>query len=129
MANIESLIDELLTRGVDRIYPSREALEVALLGRGRLTIYLGVDPTGSHLHLGHATNLLTLKRFHQLDHKIIFLIGDFTGMIGDPSGKSQTRKQLTEKEIRENLKTFKAQVARVLDFKGKNPVKVMFNSK
>lgn len=124
-----TVLEEVLTRGVDKIYPSRESLQEALVSGKKLTIYLGADPTGSHLHLGHATNLLTLKRFHELGHKIIFLIGDFTGMIGDPSGKSDTRKQLTEKEVSENLRTFKEQVARVLDFKGKNSVKLMFNSK
>lgn len=118
-----------LTRAVERIYPSREALESAFMDGRQLKIYLGVDPTGSHLHLGHLTNLLVLKRFQELGHKVILLIGDFTARIGDPTDKLATRRPLTPEEVKENLRTFKVQASRVLAFRGDNPARVMFNAK
>lgn len=123
------LINEALTRSVDKIYPSREEVEKKLLSGKKLKIYLGVDPTGPHLHLGHATNLLVLRRFQELGHEIILLIGDFTARIGDPTDKSSTRQPLTEREVKENLKTFKKQASKVLRFSGKGAAKVEFNSK
>ena len=123
-----NLIDEALTRGVDAIYPSKEALKKRLLGGERLRLYLGVDPTGAHLHLGHATNLLTLKRFQNLGHEIIFLIGDFTARIGDPTDKSAARQPLTEKEVRANFKNFKKQAGRIVSFGWRSGAKVAFNS-
>ncbi|MBU6500481.1 MAG: tyrosine--tRNA ligase [Patescibacteria group bacterium] len=122
-------IKEVLNRSVSAIYPSREALEKALSSGKKLKIYLGVDPTGPHLHLGQLTNLLLLKKLQNLGHEIIFLIGDFTGRIGDPTDKLATRKQLTEKDVAINMKTFKEQVGRIINFSGKNAVKIAFNSK
>ncbi len=122
-------IETLLTRAVDTIYPSADALREALTSGRRLRIYLGVDPTGAHLHLGHAVQLLKLKQLQELGHEIIFLIGDFTGRIGDPSDKEAARQPLSEKEIRENMRTFKAQTSKVISFGGKNKAKVKFNSK
>jgi len=121
-------LKNLLTRSVDTIYPSREALERALSSGKKLTIYLGVDPTGPHLHLGHATNLLVLRRFQALGHKIILLIGDFTARIGDPTDKLAARKPLTA-EVKRNFKTFKKQAAKILNFSGPNAAAVAFNSK
>lgn len=123
-----ALVEELLTRAVAEIYPSREALRQVLLSGRRIRLYLGIDPTGPHLHLGHLTNLLVLKKFQKLGHEVILLIGDFTARIGDPTGRLSTRQLLDEKQIKENLKTFKIQVARVLEFSGGNPVKLKFNS-
>ncbi len=125
----EEKIKEVLERSVDKIYPSREALEKVLLSGKKLRIYLGVDPTGPHLHLGQLTNLLVLKKLQNLGHEIIFLIGDFTARIGDPSDKLATRKPLTEKEVAQNMETFKEQVDRIISFGGKNAVKIAFNSR
>lgn len=121
-------IKEVLERAIEKIYPSKEALEKVLLSGRKLTIYLGVDPTGPHLHLGHATNFLVLKRFQKLGHKVIFLIGDFTARIGDPSDKLAGRKPLTEEEVKENFKTFKSQASKIISFSGQNPAEIKFNS-
>jgi tyrosyl-tRNA synthetase len=122
-------LSEALGRYADKVYPSKEALESALSSGKRLKIYLGVDPTGPHIHLGHATNLLLLKALQNAGHEIIFLIGDFTARIGDPTDKFAARQPLTEKQIAENLKTFKEQAGKIISFTGKNPAKVDFNSK
>ena len=121
-------IEEILTRYVDRIYPSKEALEKLLKSGKKLTIYHGVDPTGPQLHLGHSTNYLLLRFFQDLGHKIIFLIGDFTARIGDPSDKNATRKPLTERQIKENLKTYRQQVEKIISFQKPNPASIRFNS-
>ncbi|MEK7543116.1 MAG: tyrosine--tRNA ligase [Patescibacteria group bacterium] len=123
------LIKDAITRSVDKIYPSASELEKVLSSGKKLRIYHGIDPTSPHLHLGHATNLLTLRKFQDLGHEIILLIGDFTARIGDPSGKFSTRRVLTEEEITDNFKTFKAQAGKILRFGGKNPVQIAFNSK
>ncbi len=122
-------VEEVLTRGVSHIYPSREALRTALFAGKRLKVYLGADPTGAHLHLGHLTNLLTLKRLQKLGHEIIFLIGDFTAMIGDPSGKIASRPVLTEKEVKKNMRTFERQASQIISFSGMNKAEVVRNSK
>lgn len=116
-------------RWIDKIYPSKEAFFEALRGKNKLTIYIGVDPTAPHLHLGHSTNFFLLKRLQQLGHKIILLIGDFTARIGDPTGKDAARKALTKEQVKENAKTYQRQVAKILDFKSKkNPAMLKFNS-
>lgn len=121
-------INELLTRSVDTIYPNREALRELLLSGKQITVYVGIDPTADYVHLGHSTNYLLLERLHQLGHKIIVLVGDFTAMIGDPSDKTAARGALTRKEVLANLKTFKAQIGKILDFKDKkNPIEFKFN--
>ncbi|MBI4085422.1 MAG: tyrosine--tRNA ligase [Candidatus Liptonbacteria bacterium] len=124
----KELINEVLTRSVSYIVPSRDVLERTLLSGKKLTIYMGADPTGPHLHLGHLTNFLFLKRMQNLGHKVIFLIGDFTAMIGDPTDKSATRKPLTEKDVKENMRTFKEQVSRIISFSGKSPALIKRNS-
>lgn len=124
----KKIIEETLERFSDKAYPTKEAVSEALLTK-KLKIYLGVDPTGPHLHLGHATNLLVLKKFQELGHKVIFLIGDFTGRIGDPSGRTNARKQLTKKDVEENMATFKKQAAKLIKFAGPNTVKLERNSK
>ena len=123
------MIKEALERSVDIIYPSRQELERVLVGGKRLRIYLGVDPTGAHLHFGHATNFLVLKRFQELGHEIILLIGDFTARIGDPTDKFSPRQPLTVEQVAENFKTFKKQASRVIKFDGPNKAQVKFNSK
>ncbi len=110
-------IKELLTRSVEKIYPSKEFLEQKLRSGEQISVYLGIDPTGPDLHLGHSVQLLTLKRFQDLGHKIILVIGDFTARIGDPSGRNQKRIPLTEKQVKENEREYKEQTGKILDLK------------
>ena len=125
----EQQINELLTRSVDRIYPTKNELKKLLLSGKQLTIYVGIDPTADYVHLGHSTNYLLLERFHELGHRIIVLVGDFTAMIGDPSDKSSARVQLTREEVVKNLASFKKQIGKILDFEDrKNPIEFKFNS-
>jgi tyrosyl-tRNA synthetase len=127
---MEEKIQEVLTRSIDTIYPNREALEKLLKSGKKLRIYMGIDPTATYVHLGHATNYIILKRFHELGHKIIALVGDFTAMIGDPSDKSSARKRLSREQVYENLQPFKEQIGKIIDFNNKeNPVELRFNSR
>ncbi|MBU0619077.1 tyrosine--tRNA ligase [Patescibacteria group bacterium] len=121
-------IGELLSRRIDKIYPSKKALEKALRSGKKLRLYQGFDPSKPDLHIGHLVGLLTMKQFQDLGHEVIFLIGDFTGRVGDPTGKLKTRQALTEKQINANAKTYQEQAGMVLKFSGKNPVKMKFNS-
>jgi tyrosyl-tRNA synthetase len=116
----------ILTSGtVDVI--SQEELLRKLRRRGRpLRVKLGMDPTAPDLHLGHTVVLHKLRQFQELGHEIIFLIGDFTGMIGDPSGRSETRKPLTAEEVARNAETYKRQIFKILD---PARTQVEFNSK
>src|SRR5881394_4606935 len=93
----------------------RERLENSLKTGKPLRVKAGFDPTAPDLHLGHTVLIRKLKHFQDLGHTVIFLIGDFTGMIGDPTGRSVTRKPLTREEILANAETFKAQVFKILD--------------
>ena len=114
----------LIKRGADEILVEAELIEK--LKRGQpLRIKAGFDPTAPDLHLGHTVLINKLRQFQDLGHQVIFLIGDFTGMIGDPSGKSVTRPPLTREQVLENAETYKAQVFKILD-----PAKteVAFNS-
>ncbi len=120
----EQKIDEILTRGVEEIIV-KEDLKKKLLSGKKLRIYFGVDPTGFDLHLGHAVVLWKLRDLQELGHEVILLIGDFTARIGDPSGKDATRKPLTEKEVRANMKDYKKQASKILDF---TKVKIKYNS-
>jgi len=125
-------IQELLIRGVENIYPSSDFLKSKLenISDGeRLTIYLGIDPTGPSIHLGNAIALKKLGEFQKLGCRVVLLIGDFTAMIGDPTDKKATRKQLTHEEVLNNCKLYKKQASALLDFKGENPAELKFNSK
>ncbi len=124
---IEAQLEEFLDRAVENILPDPKKFK-SLIKSKKISIYLGVDPTGAHLHLGHATNLLLLKLLQRLGHKVIFLIGDFTARIGDPTDKLAARKPLTEREIKQNLKTFTAQASKIISFTGRNAVQVRFNA-
>lgn len=126
---MDKKIEEVLMRGVENIYPSREFLEKLLNSKKKLTIYTGYDPTAPTLHIGHGITMLKLRQFQELGHKIIFLIGDFTGMIGDPTDKTSTRQQLTREQVLKNCKEYKKQASAILDFGGKNPVEIKYNSK
>src|SRR5210317_16945 len=115
---------EIIKRGADEILVLSEFEEKIKTGK-KLKIKAGFDPTAPDLHLGHTVLLNKLRQFQDLGHEVVFLIGDFTGMIGDPTGKNTTRPPLTEAEVQENAKTYQAQVFKILD---KNKTQVVFNS-
>ncbi len=119
-------IDDVLTRGVEQVLPSKESLKKLMESR-KITLYQGFDPTSPSLHIGHLIGIRKLAQFQKLGHQVIFLMGDFTGMVGDPTDKSAARQQLTHEQILTNLKSYKEQIKNVIDFKGKNPVKIVFN--
>jgi tyrosyl-tRNA synthetase len=113
MVEIQEQLD-LIKRGAVEILPEEEL--VAKLKRGRpLRVKAGFDPTAPDLHLGHTVLIQKMKQFQELGHEVIFLIGDFTGMIGDPAGKSETRKQLSAEEVAKNAETYKEQIFKILD--------------
>ena len=116
------LID--LLRGADEVLIKQELIEKLKEGRP-LRIKAGFDPTAPDLHLGHTVLINKLKQFQDLGHEVMFLIGDFTGMIGDPTGKNVTRKSLTREEVIHNAKTYEEQIFKILD---SNKTRVMFNS-
>jgi tyrosyl-tRNA synthetase len=122
-------IEDIVTRSVEEILPSKDEFRTALKSGKRLRIYIGTDATGSSLHLGHATNYMVLEKLRQLGHEVIFLIGDFTSRIGDPTDKKDSaRKQLTREEVIENTKTWLKQVAPVIDLENaENPVVIKYN--
>jgi tyrosyl-tRNA synthetase len=124
----EKLIDKFLERGVETIYPSKEALREKLLSGDRLKVYQGYDPSGPYLHVGHAMGIRALRILQQLGHEVIFLVGDFTARIGDPD-KDTTRSILSEAQIRQNMEGWKDQAAQLIDFEGPNPVKFELNNK
>ncbi len=118
-----------LERGIENFYPSDTLVEKALRSGKRLKVYLGVDPTGPTLHMGHAIPMRKLGQLQALGHEVILLIGDFTAMIGDPTDKTATRKKLTRKEVLQNCKNYKKQASKFLSFSGPNAAKLVFNSK
>ena len=105
---------DLISRGAEEILPLDELSQRLNSGRP-LTIKAGFDPTAPDLHLGHTVLINKLRQFQQLGHEVIFLIGDFTGLIGDPTGKNQTRQPLTEEKLRRNAETYASQVFKILD--------------
>ncbi|MCC7436609.1 tyrosine--tRNA ligase [Candidatus Nomurabacteria bacterium] len=127
--SIDEQIEIFLTKGVSEILPSREFVEKELKSGKKLTIYNGIDPTGPTLHIGHTIQLRKLRQLQDLGHKIIFLIGDFTARIGDPTDKMATRVQLTDKEVKKNFKLYKKQASKFIRFSGKNAAQVKFNNK
>lgn len=111
-------------RGVDEVLPRDELLEL-LQTEQQLVIKLGFDPTAPHLHLGHSVILNKLKIFQDLGHKIVFIVGDFTASIGDPSGKSKTRPALTDEQVQHNAATYAEQIYKILD---RDKIEVVNNS-
>ena len=113
MADLQTQLS-LIKRGAVEVLSEEEL--AAKLKRGRpLRVKAGFDPTAPDLHLGHTVLIQKMKQFQELGHEVIFLIGDFTGMIGDPTGKSETRKQLTSEEVAKNAETYKEQIFKILD--------------
>lgn len=105
---------DVIKRGAVEVLPEEELINKLKKGRP-LRVKAGFDPTAPDLHLGHTVLIQKMKQFQELGHEVIFLIGDFTGMIGDPSGKSETRKQLTHAEVAKNAETYKEQIFKILD--------------
>jgi len=126
ISNDEQKIETAITRGVERVFPKEDFLRARLNSGEQLTVYLGIDPTGPTLHMGHMVALIKLAQIQELGHKIILLIGDFTARIGDPD-KSSTRSVLTHDEVLENAKLYKEQASSVLKFDGENPAELKYN--
>jgi len=124
----KKLISEILMRGVENVYPSREELEKKLLSGDRIRLYCGYDPTAPALHIGNAISMNKLAQFQALGHEIIFLIGDFTGLIGDPTDKKAARKKMTREEVLSNARDYQKQASAYLKFDGDNPARLMYNS-
>jgi tyrosyl-tRNA synthetase len=115
---------ELLTRGAEEIIPEESFLK-QIKSKKRLRVKAGFDPTSPDLHLGHTVLLNKMKIFQDLGHEVIFLIGDFTGLVGDPSGVNETRPVLTKDQLKKNAETYKKQVFKILDPK---KTEIRFNS-
>ncbi len=126
--DIEKQLDIMKRGAVEMISEDelRKKLEQSIKTKRPLKIKAGFDPTAPDLHLGHTVLLRKLRQFQDLGHEVYFLIGDFTGRIGDPSGRSEIRKQLTRQEVAANAQTYKKQVAKILDMR---KLKIVFNSK
>ncbi|HXS14693.1 MAG TPA: tyrosine--tRNA ligase [Candidatus Saccharimonadales bacterium] len=122
-----SKTDELLTRGVANVIPGKEQLKKVLESGKKLNVFLGIDPTATKIHLGHAVPLRKLQAFAEMGHTVRFLIGDFTALIGDTSDKDTERPVLTPVEIEENFQTYKRQAEKIIDFSLPN-VSVVHNS-
>ncbi len=117
------MTDQLFTRGVQQILPDLDSLQ-KLAGEKPLRLYLGIDPTGSLLHLGHSVVLRKLNQFAQAGHQVILLVGNGTVRIGDPTGRDSTRPMLTDAQISENFTTWQAQASKILDF---SKIEVRYN--
>ncbi|MDD3285317.1 MAG: tyrosine--tRNA ligase [Patescibacteria group bacterium] len=131
MAHVNTSPDsilEILDRGVEKVYPNRENLEKKLKSGEVLRLYCGFDPSASSLHIGNAIALAKLAQFQRLGHQVIFLIGSFTGMIGDPTDKGAARKQLSREEVMANAVNFQKQAGAYLDFNGDNPAELRYNN-
>ncbi len=120
-------IEDVLSRGVVNILPSKEGL-AHLMKEKKITLYQGFDPSMPSLHLGNLVGIMKLRQFQELGHKVYFLIGDFSGMIGDPTDKASTRRQLDREEVRKNCENWLSQISNILEFKGDNPAEVVYNS-
>lgn len=120
-----NLIDDILTRGVEEII-DKDHLETALRAKKKLRVKLGIDPTSPNIHIGRAVVLWKLRAFQELGHKVVFIVGDFTGLIGDTSDKDAERPMISELQIKNNLKTYANQAFKILD---KSKTELHYNSK
>ncbi|MCX6739935.1 MAG: tyrosine--tRNA ligase [Candidatus Parcubacteria bacterium] len=125
----EQQIEKVLSRGVETIYPDKDSLKKVLMSGKRIKLYCGFDPTATSLHIGNALNIRKLAKFQELGHEVIFLVGDFTAMIGDPTDKKAARTQLSRNQVLSNCKSWKKQAQNLIKFSGSNPAKLMYNSK
>ena len=124
----EKLVDEILNRGVEKIYPSRAELKKKLMSGDKIRLYCGFDPSAPALHVGNAISIAKLGQFQKLGHEVIFLIGGFTGMIGDPTDKAAARSKLTREEVMSNATNFVTQASAYLSFEGDNAAAVKYNN-
>ncbi len=125
----KDIIERILKKGVEQVLPSEDALRDLLESGKRLNIYQGFDPTADTLHIGHTVGMRKLEDFRKLGHHVIFLVGDFTARIGDPSDKAATRQMLTKEEVEENMKGYVEQASKIIDINNKeNPVEILYNS-
>ena len=120
-------IQELLFRNIDQIIPSKDFFLSKIEKKEKIKIYLGIDPTGPLLHIGHLSTLKKMKHFQEAGLEVVILMGGMTGRIGDPTGKSTARNQLTKEEIEKNISQIKKQIEKVIKFDGENPAKIMDN--
>jgi len=122
-------IEEFLTRGVEKIFPTQKDFEKLLASGKQITVYTGVDPTGETMHLGHGVVFRKLAQLQKMGHKVIVLIGNFTAKIGDPTDKMAARKQLTDDDVARNMRDYINQLKPIFDFNNKeNPVIVKYNA-
>lgn len=121
-------INDILDRGIENIFPNKEFLKSKMMKGEKLSLYLGIDPTGETLHLGHIIPLKKMAKFQKMGHQIILMMGDFTAMIGDPTDKTATRKKLSREEVLNNLKEYKKQASKFISFDGENPALFKYNS-
>ncbi len=122
---MDKKFEEVLTRGVDEVI-DRKNLEKKLAGGKKLRVKLGIDPTSSNIHIGRAVVLWKLRQFQELGHKVVFIIGDFTGLVGDTSDKDAERPMLDEKQIKQNMKDYLKQAGKILDI---SKTETQYNSK
>jgi len=124
-------IDEILNRGVIvDILPSKDEFRKKLISGEKIKIFIGADPTSPSLHLSHAKNYILLEEFRELGHEVIVLVGDFTARIGDPTDKESKRQQLSEYDVKNNVKTWIKQISPLITFNEfTNPAKIVYNSK
>lgn len=122
----EKKIEEILTRGVENIYPDKASLKKLLMSGRKIRLYCGYDPTAPTLHVGHGITIRKLSEFQKLGHEVIFLFGDFTARIGDPTDKSAVRKELSKDQVLKNLRGWKKQMRNLINVK---KVNFKFNSK
>jgi len=132
MSNIitdPNLIDEILDRGtIVEVLPTNEKFKERLLSGEKLKFYIGFDATAPTLHLSHAKNIMLLEKFRKLGHEAIVLFGDFTAMIGDPTGESSARKQLTREDVQKNVEKWKEMIKPLMNFDDpENPPVIMYN--
>ena len=121
----KELIESFLTRGVENIVPNRQEIEKLLYSGKVLNVYMGIDPTATKIHLGHAFPLRKLQLLSELGHHVTFLIGDFTATVGDTSDKESERPMLTHEQIEENFQTYKRQAKKIIDL---SKIETHFNS-
>ncbi len=119
-------LEEFFSRGVAEVIEKKALIK--LMGERKIRVYYGIDPTGADVHIGHAIPLRKLRQLQDWGHQVVLLIGDFTAMIGDPTGKDAMRVPLTSEQVLDNAKDYVDQVKSILNFEGENPVEVKYNS-
>jgi tyrosyl-tRNA synthetase len=125
----DEVIEKFFDRKIDKVYPSVDEFKRVLKTGVKLRFYMGADATAPRLHIGHVLPFLKMAELQQMGHEIVFLIGDFTAMIGDPTDKSATRVKLSKEEVTENSKSFLNQIKNIIDFESKeNPALIKYNS-